>query len=121
MDGILDENQSPLFAINYLSPTQKMLGKALERLRPESVLIPPAMMLLGLAIATGLESSIRGIAAGILNINDGQSILAVAKVGCLRSKSRSANERARCASIKWHASRGDRTYLNTEFQQLLAQ
>jgi len=61
-----------------------MLGKGTRAPASGSVLIPPADDAAGLAIAYGLESSIRGIAAGIRISTMGSPFLAVPKVGCLR-------------------------------------
>src|SRR5688572_17156392 len=112
-------NISSMSAIRSLGNTSKALARALERLASGRRITRAGDDAAGLAIGTGLESQVRGLARVAQNINEAFASLQVAEGG-LQSQAELLH---RMRELAVQASNGtlsstDRSYLNNEVQKL---
>ena len=120
--AVVNTNISASIAQSALMKNDRALGKAMEQLSTGSRINSAADDAAGLAISTRMTSQINGLNVGIKNANDGISMLNTADGALVEV----TNMLQRMRELALEASNGttdtnDRTYLNKEYSQLLAE
>jgi flagellin len=121
--SVINTNISAIRASNASNAASKMLGTAMERLSTGKRINSAKDDAAGLAIATSMTSSVRGMSQGIRNANDGISLAQTAE-GAL---SEVTNMVQRIRELTVQSSSGtyqdatDRVYMQAEVDELTAQ
>jgi flagellin len=118
----INSNIASLIAQRNLAITTKALSRGFERLASGNRITRAGDDASGLAMGVGLESQLRGLSASIRNINDGRAYLVTADAAF----GEMGNLVQRMREIAIQSSNGtmsnrDRSYLEKEFYQLLAE
>jgi flagellin len=120
---VINTNISAIRAANASNAASKMLGTAMERLSSGKRLNSAKDDAAGMAIATSMTSQVRGMNQGIRNANDGIALAQTAE-GAL---SEVTNMVQRIRELATQSASGtyqdatDRTYMQTEVDELTAQ
>ncbi len=121
--AVINTNIGAIRASNASNSANRMLGTAMERLSTGKRINSAKDDAAGLAIATSMTSSVRGMGQGIRNSNDGISLAQTAE-GAL---SEVTNMLQRIRELSVQSSSGtyqdatDRVYMQAEVDQLTAQ
>ncbi|MFM5924030.1 MAG: flagellin [Novosphingobium sp.] len=121
--SVINTNISAIRAANASNSASKMLGTAMERLSTGKRLNSAKDDAAGLAIATSMTAQVRGMNQGIRNSNDGIALAQTAE----GSLSEVTNMLQRVRELAVQSASGtyqdatDRTYMQTEVDQLTAQ
>ncbi len=118
----ISTNISSMMAQSNLENTNKSLNKSIQRLSSGSIINSAEDNPAGLAISEKLRAHIAGLATAKRNAGDGIAALQVAEGGM----SEISNILVRLRELAIQAANGtlsnsDRTYLNTEFRQLVSE
>ncbi|MEQ1495549.1 MAG: flagellin [Novosphingobium sp.] len=120
--AVINTNISAIRASNASNSANKMLGTAMERLSTGKRINSAKDDAAGMAIATKMTADVRGMAQGIRNANDGIALAQTAE-GALQEVS-NMMQRVRELAVQSKSgtySVDDRTYMDTEVDQLQAQ
>jgi flagellin len=121
--SVINTNISSIKAANASNAANKMLGVAMERLSTGKRINSAKDDAAGMAIATSMTASVRGMSQGIRNANDGISLAQTAE-GAL---SEVTNMIQRIRELATQSASGtyqdatDRVYMQTEVDELTAQ
>jgi flagellin len=121
--AVINTNISAIKASNASNSASKMLGVAMERLSTGKRINSAKDDAAGLAIATSMTASVRGMNQGIRNANDGISLAQTAE-GAL-SEVTNMVQRVRELAVQsasgTYQDATDRVYMQTEVDELTAQ
>jgi flagellin len=121
--AIINTNISAIKASNASNSASKMLGVAMERLSTGKRINSAKDDAAGMAIATSMTASVRGMNQGIRNANDGISLAQTAE-GAL-SEVTNMVQRVRELAVQsasgTYQDATDRVYMQTEVDELTAQ
>jgi flagellin len=121
--SVINTNISAIRASNASNSAAKMLGTAMERLSTGKRINSAKDDAAGMAIATSMTSAVRGMSQGIRNANDGISLAQTAE-GAL-SEVTNMVQRVRELAVQsasgTYQDATDRTYMQTEVDQLTSQ
>ncbi|MEW6445836.1 MAG: flagellin [Pseudomonadota bacterium] len=119
MANVVNTNTMSINAQRHLYKTDNMMKTAMERLSSGYRVNSAKDDAAGLAIATGMDSQVRGMTVAIRNANDGISMAQTAEgaIGELQNTLQRMRELAVQSSSGQYNS-GDREKLQTEFKQL---
>jgi len=120
--AVINTNVSSLKSQNSLALNERKLGSAMERLSTGIRINSAKDDAAGLAISTRMTSEIRGLTAAVRNANDGISVAQTAE-GALGEITNILQRMREVAVQSANASNNatDRTFLNTEVTQLVAE
>ncbi len=121
--AVINTNISAIKASNASNSANKMLGTAMERLSTGKRINSAKDDAAGMAIATSMTASVRGMSQGIRNANDGISLAQTAE-GAL-SEVTNMVQRVRELAVQsasgTYQDATDRAYMQTEVDELTAQ
>ncbi len=121
--SVINTNIGAIKAANASNTANKMLGTAMERLSTGKRINSAKDDAAGMAIATSMTASVRGMSQGIRNANDGISLAQTAE-GAL-SEVTNMIQRVRELAVQsasgTYQDATDRTYMQTEVDELTAQ
>jgi flagellin len=121
--AVINTNISAIKASNASNTASKMLGTAMERLSTGKRINTAKDDAAGLAIATSMTASVRGMSQGIRNANDGISLAQTAE-GAL-SEVTNMIQRVRELAVQsasgTYQDATDRVYMQSEVDELTAQ
>jgi flagellin len=121
--AVINTNIGAMRAANASTSADKMLASAMERLSTGKRINSAKDDAAGMAIATSMTSSVRGMSQGIHNANDGISLAQTAE-GALSEVTnmlRRVRELAVQSSSGTYQDATDRVYMQAEVDQLTAQ
>jgi flagellin len=121
--AVINTNISALRAANASNSADKMLSTAMERLSTGKRINSAKDDAAGLAIATSMTSSVRGMSQGIRNANDGISLAQTAEgaLGEVTNMLQRVRELAVQSASGTYQDATDRVYMQAEVDQLTAQ
>ncbi|MBF5091481.1 flagellin FliC [Novosphingobium sp. NBM11] len=120
---VINTNISALRAANASNSASQMLGTAMQRLSTGTRINSAKDDAAGLAIATSMTSQITGMNQGIRNANDGISLAQTAEgaLGEVTNMLQRIRELATQSASGTYQDSTDRTYMQTEVDQLTSQ
>ncbi len=121
--AVINTNISAIKASNASNAANKMLGTAMERLSTGKRINSAKDDAAGMAIATSMTASVRGMSQGIRNANDGISLAQTAE-GALSEVTnmiQRVRELATQSASGTYQDATDRVYMQTEVDELTAQ
>ena len=120
---VINTNISALRAANASNSASQMLGTAMQRLSTGTRINSAKDDAAGLAIATSMTSQITGMNQGIRNANDGISLAQTAEgaLGEVTNMLQRIRELATQSASGTYQDTTDRTYMQTEVDQLTSQ
>ena len=120
---VINTNISALRAANASNSASSMLGTAMQRLSTGTRINSAKDDAAGLAIATSMTSQITGMNQGIRNANDGISLAQTAEgaLGEVTNMLQRIRELATQSASGTYQDSTDRTYMQTEVDQLTSQ
>jgi len=121
--AVINTNISAIKASNASNSANKMLGTAMERLSTGKRINSAKDDAAGMAIATSMTASVRGMSQGIRNANDGISLAQTAE-GALSEVTnmiQRVRELATQSASGTYQDATDRVYMQTEVDELTAQ
>jgi len=121
--AVINTNIGALRAANASNSADKMLSTAMERLSTGKRINSAKDDAAGLAIATSMTSSVRGMSQGIRNANDGISLAQTAEgaLGEVTNMLQRVRELAVQSASGTYQDATDRVYMQAEVDQLTAQ
>ena len=121
--AVINTNISAIRASNASNSANKMLSTAMERLSTGKRINSAKDDAAGMAIATSMTSSVRGMNQGIRNANDGISLAQTAEgaLGEVTNMLQRVRELAVQSSSGTYQDATDRVYMQAEVDQLTAQ
>ena len=121
--AVINTNIGAMRAANASTSADKMLASAMERLSTGKRINSAKDDAAGMAIATSMTSSVRGMNQGIRNANDGISLAQTAEgaLGEVTNMLQRVRELAVQSSSGTYQDATDRVYMQAEVDQLTAQ
>ncbi len=121
--AVINTNIGAMRAANASTSADKMLASAMERLSTGKRINSAKDDAAGMAIATSMTSSVRGMNQGIRNSNDGISLAQTAEgaLGEVTNMLQRVRELAVQSSSGTYQDATDRVYMQAEVDQLTAQ
>ena len=121
--SVINTNISAIRASNASNSAGKMLSTAMERLSTGKRINSAKDDAAGMAIATSMTSSVRGMSQGIRNSNDGISLAQTAEgaLGEVTNMLQRVRELSVQSSSGTYQDATDRVYMQAEVDQLTAQ
>ena len=121
--SVINTNIGAIKAANASMSANKMLGTAMERLSSGKRINSAKDDAAGLAIAASMTSQVRGMTQGIRNSNDGIALAQTAEgaLGEVTNMLQRVRELATQSASGTYQDATDRTYMQTEVDELTAQ